>query len=85
MEEEIPALFILGWTPRGLATASATAVLGPLLDSSMLWRRTSFSLPASLGQFLHGGVVFVIIVHLEWGPFSTANTLPLWAEPNKTL
>jgi hypothetical protein len=41
MEEEIPALFILGWTPTGLATASATATLGPWPDSSMLWRRTS--------------------------------------------
>ncbi len=31
----IPALFILGWIPRGLATATATAVLGPRPDSSM--------------------------------------------------
>jgi hypothetical protein len=35
MEEESPALFILGWTLRGLATASATASLGPRLDSSI--------------------------------------------------
>ncbi len=29
-------MFILGWTPRGLATALATALLGPRPDSSML-------------------------------------------------
>jgi hypothetical protein len=29
-------MIIFGWTPRGLATASATVVLGPRLDSSML-------------------------------------------------
>jgi hypothetical protein len=46
MEEENPALFILGWTPRGLATASATALLGPRPDSSMLWRRALSSLSA---------------------------------------
>jgi hypothetical protein len=83
MEEETPALFILGWTPRGLDTASATAVLGPRPDSSMLWRRTSSSLPVALGRYLHGGVVVTIIVHLELGPSSTPNTRPLWAEPNK--
>jgi hypothetical protein len=33
LEEEIPALFILGYTARGLATALATAVLGPRPDS----------------------------------------------------
>ncbi len=46
MGEEIPALFILGWTPRGLATAAATALLGPRLDSPTFWRRTSSVLPA---------------------------------------
>jgi hypothetical protein len=36
MGEEKPALWILGWTSKGHATASATAVLGPWPDSSML-------------------------------------------------
>jgi hypothetical protein len=31
-----PALFILGWTPRGLAGTSPTPFLGPRPDSSML-------------------------------------------------
>jgi hypothetical protein len=82
MEEEKPALFILGWTPRGLATASAMAFLGPRPDSSMLCRRTLSCCP-HWGRNLHGGVVVVIIVHLEWGPSSTPNTRPFWAEPNK--
>jgi hypothetical protein len=30
-------MFILGWTPRGLTTASATAFLGPRPDSSKFW------------------------------------------------
>jgi hypothetical protein len=33
-------MFILGWTPRGRATASATALLGPWPDSPMLWGRS---------------------------------------------
>ncbi len=48
VEEEIPALFIVGWTPRGLATASATAVLGPRPDSSSSWRKA----PSSSDQCL---------------------------------
>jgi hypothetical protein len=35
-----------------------------------------------LGQHLHGGVVVIIIVHLEWGPSSTPNIRSFWAEPN---
>ncbi len=68
-------MFILGWTPRGLATASAmaTALPGPRPDSSMLWRGPSQRCP-SWGRYLHGGVVKVIIVHLEWGSSSSSNT-----------
>ncbi len=54
MEEETPAQFIVGWTPRGLATASATAVLGPRPDSSTSWREafTIGSTPTTLrGDF----------------------------------
>ncbi len=85
MEEEIPVLFTLGWTPRGFATALAMAVLGPRPDSFMLWRRTLSSLPVSLERFLHGGVVFIIIVHLKSGPFSTPNTFRYGRSQTKTL
>jgi hypothetical protein len=68
-EEETTALFILGWTPRG----PAMALLGPRPDSSMLWRGSSHCCPV-LGWYLHGGVVFIIIVHLEWGSSSSSNT-----------
>jgi hypothetical protein len=66
-------VFILGWAPRGLATASATALLGPRPDSSMLWRGPSQRCP-SWGQYLHGRIVKVIIIHLEWGSSSSSNT-----------
>jgi hypothetical protein len=72
-------LFILGWTPRGSATASATALLGPRLDSSMLWKGPSHCCPP-WGRYMHGGVVFIIIVHLEWGSSAwgqTSNTFTL--------
>jgi hypothetical protein len=35
-----------------------------------------------LGCYLHGGVVVVIIVYLEWGSSSSSNTRPFWAQPN---
>jgi hypothetical protein len=33
-------------------------------------------------RYLHGGVVVVIMVHLNWGPSSSSNTRSLCAEPN---
>ncbi len=47
-------MFILGWTPRGLATASATALLGPRPDSSKFWGRSCPLRPA-FGRLLQGG------------------------------
>jgi hypothetical protein len=35
-----------------------------------------------LGRYLHGGVVVILIVHLEWGSSSSSNTRSFLAEPN---
>ncbi len=48
------------WSPAGLVHAL---------------RRTSSSPPARR-RCLHGGVVVVFMVHLEWGPSSTSNIRP---------
>ncbi len=42
------------YIPRGRATASAMALLGPWPDSSMFWRRSVPCCPP-LGCYLHGG------------------------------
>ncbi len=63
---------IHGWTPREFATASATAVLGPRLDSSMLQGGHRLRFGSGLLPFLHGGVVVVLIAHLERRPRSSS-------------
>jgi hypothetical protein len=70
-------LFILGWTPRGRATASATALLGLWPGSSTLYGRAPLRCPSS-GLHLGRGGIVVITVHLEWGIFTVKYSS--WAE-----
>jgi hypothetical protein len=69
--------------PRGLTTALARVLLGPWTDSSRPRSGGGHLLRCPpLGRYLHGGIVVIIIVHLEWGSSSSSNTYPFWAEPN---
>ncbi len=55
------------WSPAGLVNALEAIVS----LAARLW-----------GGTCTGGVVVVIIVHLEWGSSSSSNTHSLWAEPD---
>ncbi len=85
-----------GWPVWGRRFQIWLYLVGPPEDSLRLWLRHSlvpgWTHPCSggghrshcppLGRYLHGCVVVVLIVHLEWESSSLSNTCSFWAEPN---
>jgi hypothetical protein len=60
-------LYMHGWTPRGRATASATALLGPWPDSSIrLWNRP-FALSSPDGTTASDVALVTIVPNIREG------------------